>query len=385
MTGIERVFLAGDLVAPPAVNQLVLEGQGDVAPDAWAAAWSATTVSWPGTRLVWRGWLGGSRWDVGGAAPGFRVEDADWDGSGPEGAPFLCARMDPRGGPLAELVIVRDPRGGSRVVLRTHHAILDGRATLDLARDLFRMLRGETPRGACAGPTTAEDLVTGARPLPPPPADCPSPLGPAADLVSTWRRRRIAGGTQHRLLPRVLVALARVAAETGGGIRVAIPVDLRQFHPELPPLSANLTSLLRLPLRAHLSESDPVDALDRDLRARLAAREDAATVAGWRGLRGVPVSWLGAVGRWGARRNVRRDRHAVTAVVSNLGRVSASEVSGGGFTAKTAFFLPTPSPGIPLVLMLLGGDDGVEVTGLGAAEHAERIGAVLHRVCVECG
>jgi len=48
--------------------------------------------------------------------------------------------------------------------------------------------------------------------------------------------------------------------------------------------------------------------------------------------------------------------------VSNLGRVERQKLSWPGFVCRTLFWVPPPSAGLPLLVILCGHEDGIELT-----------------------
>jgi hypothetical protein len=388
---VERTWIAADMMNPPFVNQLVLEGHPEAdALDArvWEAAVREVASAQPGCRLRLRGHLKWASWVADGPVPPVRVVDGRaWSGLDAEGAPFLSERLPYRLGPTAELLLVTGRPG--RVVVRTHHATMDGGGTLTFVEDLFRALRGEPPLGAPVTDCTDETLarrVPGLRPLPLTPADAPSLLGPAtpAPFRTTWRRLRVPG-RPSKLLGRVAMALLGAAGEYGRGrVPVGVPVDMRQFHPEIRS-NANLTGMVRLELGAFRDRPGAESAIMEEVRRLLAAREDARNVVGMGFLRWTALYGMKVVGTLLSKANLRKDRYDTVAVISNLGRLPLNRYVGAGFQARRGFFIPPSNPALPLFLAMSGGPEGVEVcvtTGLGHCSGG-RFDAFMERLAQE--
>lgn len=369
---MERAWLAADRLCPPFVNQHVLEGRGALDLSAVRAAVVASSAVQPGVRLRLRGTLSAARWVVSELPPPVAVLDSDWDGFSDRGAPFLGRRLDPWRGPIAEVLLVR---GGSsqRVVIRTHHAALDGRGAGLFSADVFRVLRGEAPLGASAGPLTDAALASELteRESPSVPARWRAPTGRSEGLAASvrWCRRRVVVPA-GRLLPRALQALWRASQAHGEGpLRVGVPVDLRRHRPGLRS-SSNLTGIAHVVLDG----SDPSPAL----RAALADGDAAAHVCAARSLRGVPLWLMAWVGGRHARAGLRSGRFSTSATVSNLGRQDLAAHSGGGFVAQASYWIPPGQPGLPLFMTLSGDPGGVDVVasmpiGLASSGRLERL------------
>ncbi len=351
LSGVERLWLVADRLAPPFVNQLVLEGEGRLGIGAVQGAVEACARVRPALRLLRRG----SRWVADGPTPAVRQGDAEWDGLGPAGAPDLTRPLDPDRGPTVEVLLL-----GSRVVIRTHHAAFDGQGTLLVARGLFAALRGEPVDPIPLHTTTDAELATG----PPeslPSITCPPALGGAVEDEPGVRWvRRTARGSARQLVARLAFAIAQGTAEPHA-CRIDVPVDLR---PAGLLAHGNLTGLVRLPVAAGLAPWHPrpgIDALDQELRRRLpsAGGFPAATA----GLARIPLGLLVRGGRDKARQQAAAGRYGTTATVSNLGRLDLDAFSGGGFTAAAGFFIPPGNPGLPLFMAVAGGPSGIELCG----------------------
>lgn len=360
--------MVADRLAPPFVNQFVLEGQGRLDPELVQVAANRVAVQMPGVCLRHRGWMGGMRWESSGTPPVVRVDDGQgWDGQSPAGAPFLARPMNPQRGPVCEVVVLKGSADGTdRVVIRTHHAALDGRGAGLFAADLFAVLRGEEPLGAKAGPFTDVDLArmaevsAGADPV----LDRGSPTGAptSAAFETTWARRRVSGRFRG-LLPRAIVGLWSASrAYTTDPLRVGVPVDLRRYHPKLRS-TANLTGIMHI----DLAGVEAVGQAHARVRARLAhgleGHSAAAHALGMDGLRGLPLWFMGWAGRRAAAESLRTNLFRTSVTLSNLGRQDLSRYRGGGFEARRAFWIPPGQPGLPLFLAMSGDAEGLEIVG----------------------
>ncbi len=348
--------MADDLY-PPFVNQLVLEGTGVLDRAVWTDAVAVAAAANPGVRSVLRGWVCRARWVDSGVAPPVTVVDGtDWDGNGPNGAPFLLRHLDVRRGPSAEILLVQGLV--PRVIVRTHHAITDGGGLLAFSSDLFRVLRGEAPKGhadTVYEGELARTLTT--TPTPPPPDDAIAPTGrPAAGSDGVVWRRLALGAAGPALAGRVAAVLAAEARRRGEGpVRVAFPADLRRERPDLRS-TANLTGLVVL----EVGEGEGGVHLHERLRTALAEQGAAAAVLGADGVRHVPLGLARAVARAGAKKTAR-GAYAHTAVVSNLGRLDVDALSGGPWRTRAVCIVPPGTPVTAAFVAMWGTPRGVEL------------------------
>lgn len=383
LSGVERLWLVADRLAPPFVNQLVLEGEGSVDVDRLRTA-VASLASWPVCSACLVGSLHRARW-VGGGAPWKlrEVDGGDWDARSGEGAAFLRDPLPVRTGPLCEVLVVSGDV--PRLVLRTHHAFMDGRGTLELAAALFAAARGEAPPPIPLGGPTDADLARriGGSAEAPVARNCAAPLpqeGPGPGLV--WRRLTL-DVDPRGLLPRLAWALGEEAEPTRR-CRVDIPVDLRRHAPGLRS-TANLTGLIRLSVDSHRGRDEPVARLAGELERRLARNEETGLSLGAHGLRRLPLGTLEAIAR--GRSAGDEPLYGATANLSNVGRLDLAVLSGGGFEARAGFFVPPGSPDLPLFVALTGGPLGVELCGTMPAAFGggPALSDLLHRLVAALG
>lgn len=347
--GLERVWLVADRLWPPFVIDLVVEGTGDLDPARWQAALNAVLPAWPGARARLRGILGWTRWVADGAPPIVtEVDGGAWEARSP--APFAPTRLDPHVGPIVELVLVSGTT--PRIILRTHHAAFDGRATWALAEDLGAALRGEPIRGAAFADLSDVALIGDGPSAVEPPADAVAPTGACTSQLeaSTWTRVTLPP-LQKRVLRRVLGALA--ASSEPGRLRVSLPVDLRRHHDGLRA-SANLTGFVRVDAR-----QDPIAALEAALHARI----ESEIVRTAHALRSVPLAVMESAGRNAGLTTLRTGLAATSATLTNLGHLDASVFDGAGFRGASVFVIPPTNPGTPLFLTLTGHPGGIELCG----------------------
>jgi hypothetical protein len=362
----ERVWITADALCPPFTNALVLEGRGQLDLEAWTSAVTAAADANPGAQVVLRGVLGWSRWEDSGVAPPVRAVTApDWDGRGPFGAPFLREPLPVKSGPTCAVWLVQgDP---AYVVIRSHHATMDGRGTQHFALEILRALRGDALLGS---PSTITDLDLGrlgGQKRPHPPEDCIAPTGrhDGGRAETTWIRHSLALTRPSQFLPRVAWILAREArrhAGPGGGeVRFDVPVDMRPragaASGEPVRSTGNLTGWLKL----RVPEDATPESLATAMKTELAQGRDGDVVVSIAGLRWVP---LGLMRRFGAARsaeNNRESRYGVSGILSNLGPMPLEGLSGAGFVADKAWLVPPSGHATALFATFSGHATGVEV------------------------
>ncbi|MFD0267551.1 amino acid adenylation domain-containing protein [Streptomyces sp. NPDC127106] len=343
----ERLYLGAGHARGAMALRVVVEGDGLPGREQLQAAVARAADACPGSRLVRRGPL----WVADGPPPRVTYADptaAAFDASAPATAELLTGRSGPADPPGCEVLAVPG-RGGTptALVFSASHALMDGHGALTWVREVFRALRGE-PAQPATDPATDHGLLRSLpadrrRRRPAPLPGLPSPLGPAAPGTpprTLWLRRTLPG--RH---PALTARLAQAVADAAGReTRVMVPVDLRRHRPHLAAATGNLTLPLFLDLRPG---EDWARAQSRLLAAladgaELAAGFEAGLVAR------LPSAAVAALLRAAQAASVRADRHLASAVVSHLGVLDPAELSGGGFTATTAYALPVHAPLVPL-------------------------------------
>jgi hypothetical protein len=364
LSGIDRFWLVADRQHPPFVNQMVLEGEGyPVPPQPWSKIMTSIAEAQPSLRARLHGRLTRCRWEADGPlAPVRELEAPGWLGHGPEGAPFLRDSLNPSTGPTCEVLVVKGSL--TRVIIRTHHALMDGQGTLLMARGFFAALRGEEPPRAELGPMNDAILMRslGVPPQRMLPTDSVAPQGPpdGAEMRVTWVRRRVEGRFSA-LLPRIAIALARWhPLPEGRTFRITVPVDLRRYAPGLSS-SGNLTGLVRLEVAEHLRAPDPLQSLTRALTEGIERRDAGGSSVAAEFARFLPISFMGRVARWGSQQALRKATFGPAATLSNLGKLAMEDFSGAGFSARRCFFVPPGNPSLPVFLAITGDSTGVEL------------------------
>lgn len=366
LSPLERTWLVADRLRPPFVNQLVVEGQGDLDRAQWTAAVTRAAQANPGSRVALRGVVWWCRWVDTGQPPPVRVVEApDWDAHSPRGAPFLDDRLDPETGPTTEVILI--PGAPARVVFRTHHATMDGRGTLAFVDDVMRCLAGEDPVGT---PDTVTDLELARRLSPPRAAlrreDCIAPTASVGTRSGiTWSRITLPGRFSS-LLPRLVSIVAKHARAQGEGrVRIDVPVDLRPRF-EGTRSTANLTGMVHV----EPSPGEDLAAISDRVRRLVDEQREAGFIQSLGLLRGLPLWFMAWVAAAVTPKVLARKRYISSGVLSNLGRLQVRAVPDV-FTPEVAFFIPPGGDTIPLFVALCGDNDQVQLVATAPLRHAD--------------
>ena len=381
LSNASRLWVAAGHVTPPIANQFVYEGRGTFDVAHWRRAVATVVEANPGLRLTLKGHLGASRWVDSDLSTPLRVVEApDWDGQGSDKAPFLESGFAPRGGPMAEILLIHG--NPARVIFRSHHAIMDGRGTFTWAEDVFRALRGETIQATDVA--MVEDDLLNVTPAPsrkriPPRFVAHRMRIPGIERGIIWRRLTIRGRFA-RLLPQVLSLTAKEIWRTASGpVRFGIPVDLRSRREGLRS-TGNLTNAIFMDIEPACT----VDDLARELSYRLQQRLDGQVTWEDTVVRYLPMKVIEAALVIEARRSHRTGNYRCSGLISNLGRANLDAFHGGGFTAENYWAVPVCLESIPLSIVMTGVGENVNLMlamprALAACEDLDQILGRLER------
>lgn len=351
----------------------------DIPAQVWRDAIATVTQANPALRIRWKGVLGWSRWVSDGDHPRLRMLDhVDWNFDSSDHIDFLDAwPIDLRHGPVVEFIVVQRPSNRLLVVMRTHHAIMDGMGGFHVLSELFRALRGEPlmgsnvtfsdsqlvkalnpPRSASLRVPTCR-LIEHAEPLK---STTPS-IEEAELLGDSWRRLNL--GTGHSMvLAKVACAFAMLAHKNSTlPALIAVPVDLRRHMPAIRSVT-NFSSMLVV----KLLPGDVPEVFQARLRELLQAKMELTVAKGFDVIRWFPM-WLVDVLLGRTRRNFLHKRPMETIVISNLGAIPIQNFQGASFIADD--FVCSPVPGNAFaVLMQIKGEFRV-ILGLPKAQLAQ--------------
>ncbi len=399
LTGLERFWLAADRPDMPFVFNQIIEGEGELSEGPLRAALAKLVEAWP----ILRGRVGGALWSGGwrrgGAAPTLRIAPGGaWPTNGLLDAPALRGPLSPRRGPPVELVLAPDQRC-ARLVVRTHHALLDGRGAVALTLELFRALRGEVLLGQ--GPWISDlALVEAAGAAPGSGGDAP-PVGRGA-----FPPHAESGPDEQIVLARVRFTAPTSGITAAGLIAVrdacrarwallpdhpapdlwiaSVPVDTRPASPGFERAPGNLTALARVPLPLDVAVPEQ---LTPSLRAAAHLGNAGASVRFADRLRLLPIWALRGLGQAGARRLQREGLTDLSFTFSNVGALDLEGLAAPGFTPRATGFVPPCTTGIPLLLVLTGFGGALELNASAPRSLApgEALPELLRDVVVRLG
>ncbi|MBN1497512.1 MAG: hypothetical protein JXA07_12120 [Spirochaetes bacterium] len=348
VTATERVYLANAEICPPFANQLILEYSGELNVPLWKKAVETASAANPGSRLVLKGKLQFARWvDSGKTPPVIEVDGSAWDGMSPEGAPaFLKEPMDPYDHTCEFIIIHGNP---IRICLKTMHAVMDGKGTMQWLYDIVRTANGEQPIGFNSKITeveAAKSFQSSGRVPKPHQYIAPTGKPEGNERGFTWRRIKLNGALYPDGLGQIAMILAREAWSHGDGpVRFAVPVDLRPRVPKELSLG-NLTNFIYIDID---KESSP-ESLTKDVKHQLEGKKDGELYWGDQMVRYMPLSLLRRSLVSEIRTKNLTGLYRNSGIISNIGEVPRDIFIGGGLTPFDAFGIPPCVDAIPLFL-----------------------------------
>jgi hypothetical protein len=358
ISATERIWLSCDEAFGPYANQAVVEGKGTIDFEHLKAAVVTASEANPGSRLILKGALRGCYWLDSGISPRVRKISAEqWDGYGPDNAPFLCDPL-PYTGPTCEVIYLEGAI--PRIIFRSNHGVMDGIGTVTWMEDIFRVLRGENPIGT-SSTLTEYQLVTSIsdKTMKMHPIENIAPTGKSGKNIrgTTWKRLTFFGKYTN-LLGRIGMALARSAWKYGEGpVRIGIPVDVR---PRIPGLRS--TGNLSMAIYLEISKNSTAESITYEILRQLYNKYDCICIEGGDYFDLIPI-WLVALAlKLIIKIPLRTGRYNVSGVISNLGRFDLDKFYCDGFSADTIFLIPPRMDGLPAFVVLAGSRDRLEIT-----------------------
>lgn len=334
----------------------IIEGSGRHAPAEWEAALAQVAAENPACRLRVSGTRQHARWRSDGAPTRLRyIDDCAWDGRSNAGAEFIKAtRLDLENGPTSELIVV--PGQPDRVMIRAHHAAMDGMGIVYFFQELFRALRGEPPLGTNAVFSDADLMQSVSSRRPPKLHGKPAALTGGARVAATgnvWRRITVYGVKPNYLLGKLAIRIKQFAERySAKPVRILLPVNLRRHCAGLCSMM-NFTGLLIVELEA----ADGPDEFRRKLRQLLKDNAEASHSPASDYLKWLPMAWLDWVGAKFARHENTKD----TVGISNFGVVKPEQFSSEKFSAQAMFALPAFDGNAFIVIAIMGNTAEISV------------------------
>lgn len=334
------VGISGKTVEIPRENGIILEGDGQLDIAQWRQALDAAAKANPGARLRLSGDCWWARWDSDGPMPGLRViEDCAWDGYSERGVEVLYAtKLDLRSGPTTELVVIPRPGNRTTLVLRSHHAVMDGMGSVHFYHEMFRALRGEPLVGTNGTFADVELMLsTGVSRSTSRHVKTESVTGlPAGTEVGdVWRRVQLGKPIKNQMA-RVAEAIAEFMHQRSDlPALIGIPVDMRRHAPGLRS-TANFANMLLVQIRK--------GEVAEHFRLRLKEMLEHKMETYYPRILGIfklfPLAWLDKMmGR--TSKNYLKRKAMETVALSNLGKFDPAPMIAPDFA-------PTSLLGIPI-------------------------------------
>lgn len=354
---VEKLFMILADIDPPFCNQIVVEGTGALDASLWQKAVAAACDANPGSRLAYKGRWAWARWvDSGVASPVRIIDGSGWNGYDSDGAPFLFEPLPFKTGHTCEVLLVNG--SPPRLVFRSLHATMDGGGTLIWALDAFRWLRKE-PLVGTRSTINDKDLVASLSLAPQAiqkREKCLMPTGlPVGETPGFAWKRTTLEGKFSKLLPQLALAIAREARKNGPGkVLIAVPLDLRRRVPGTAS-TANLTRriFLDIPPEATIDE---IQAQMQDKLDNLGSDPWLSTLYSY-----APMALLRRLFRSSRDKDRQRGFYRDSGTISNLGKLPIELLQGGGFEARTCFFVPPEMEIKPFFITLTGCGNAVEM------------------------
>lgn len=392
LSPLECTYLAGDRAGRSSmVNQYVIEGIGSLSVLEWKTAIELAADANPGIRLKLKGKWGWRYWDDQGREPRVKVYSSSWSGENSSGAEFDGQELDCINGLGAEIHLLEG--AFPKIIFRSHHALMDGNATLFWIQEVFRALRGEALRGSVA--TLNEMDIVKAHEQPEPKhfsgpwgaiflsaginkgdSDCSSSeeysekhseehseewKNEVGDDNCIWQNM-ILKNEIDRVLPKTIYFFARrVRALHGEHVKTVfrVPSNLRRLLSEEEKYQlGNLVAAIDFEVIPEMEVKD----IYKNLLTDLKKKQDLSVF---------PKNiWLT---KWLPKRFFRRSPvqlHKlqqqglcdITAIITHVGKVSLSEFSYENFKATNLYALPLPLPGVSISCVFLAHDNGLSLT-----------------------
>lgn len=357
----------------PVCNQYVVEGVGAFSQLEWKSAIEEAVEKNPGIALKLKGRWAWRYWSNSGRVPEIKIYKSAWNGRDSNGAEFDGQKLNCYKGNVAEIHLIEGKI--PKVVFRTHHAVMDGNATLFWMKEVFRALRGEPLLGSRCDLNENYFIeqfspVKGERPtfagpwpalFPKKNVDIEFQRSENLSENCVWRNILFARTSEKPLAKVIEFLHQQFQKKSSLKPIIRIPTDLRRlleaFQPESEqkyPLS-NCVSAFDF----EIDEEDNEARIYRKIFSGIHKRQDILL-----------FPKLYQFGRFIPKQFFVRDNAYykalyennncdISAIVTHVGKVSLLEFSYPGFTATNVYAIPVPLEGVSFSCVLLEHEQGL--------------------------
>ncbi|MEM7656654.1 MAG: acyl carrier protein [Bacteroidota bacterium] len=363
----ERLYAAGETLAPPFALTYVLEGDGFLEDAAFQAAVAQVIEAMPALTFGRKA----GRWVSNQQAPTIRCVATplpdDWD------APCFAEGL---GSGVADFQLY----AGKTMVVRVLHRLMDAKGVQTVLRLLFAALRGEALQVEEAFPADVQLRAQIAA------VDRPSRGG----YAFRWPSLRLANSAPASYQTRVYhlgqrwdAPLAKIAALISKHLkapcRFLIPVDLRR-HQGVPPAAANLS----LPIYLEVQPGQSWQEVQAQLLALLQQKGELAPEPFESLASRLPISWLRGLMKVAIGKVNRSHRFPMSGFLSDNGFVDLTTYQTPRFQVQQVVALPVFVPLAPIGLVAIHHQGGTNVAvQVPATEEANHLLSVLQEAIDE--
>lgn len=364
-------YLAADTEnSSPMVNQFVLEGVGSISQLELKDALQRVSEKNSGIRLSLKGRWFWRYWDSDGNDARVKNQKNQWLGNSSDGAIFDGNKLNCTKGECAEIHYFQGDF--PKLVFRTHHAVLDGNATLFWIKEIFRALRGEALLGSSCHLNEWDLSERFKKPLPesfigPWLSVFPFPLVKENNME--WEHEspchwyNIVFKNNKRALAKAITFINDKARSycvnpSATKVIIRVPSDLRRLLPVDEPYQlSNLVAALDFEVEKNCDDLT----VYKKLMTGLKKNQDLAMFTKFIKIaRFLPrSSFLPKKEHF---EKIHKQGLAdLTAIVTHVGKVSLAEFNVPTFQALNIYALPVPLEGVSLSCVFIEHDKGLSL------------------------
>jgi amino acid adenylation domain-containing protein len=368
ITFTEKLYLAGEKIAPPFAIQIVIEGVGDLLLEDLVRAVVKASDVCPGTKLK----LQGNKWVSGDRYP--RVSEIKKENL----ESSLREKLRPKEAVALEVLLARDEGNQVDLVFRVLHSVMDGRGALLWIEEVFRALRDEKLIGAPSFDTETNFLenapiVHERKKLK---LNFSSPINlRRGEIDGPLFIRKTLIGNHSGLVSKLSVMLTNEAF--GATSLFMIPVDLRRH-----PMNGTSLSNLSLPLFLECKKGETWEMVHEKLLSLLKNNLEISKdgMEGW--ISSIPLNILTTGLRLLVKFQQKTGLFPATSLLSHLGRVEYKTFSSPHFQMKTMYSIPVYIPLAPLSFVAVDCGDHTEllVSSPSGAEVTRQLEALMDKI-----